>query len=96
MWPGGASRGEGQRGSSSPLWGTDGDGSAERVLEQVREPAVPVGTWPLPADSTPRMSVRATRLRLLHEVSLRADPIAPDTLAECRDPATHRIYMNSR
>lgn len=29
------------------------------------------------------------------EVSLRADPIAPDTLAKCRDPATHRIYMNS-
>lgn len=42
----GRARGERQGGSSSPLWGTDGDGSAERILEQVGEPLFLLGRGP--------------------------------------------------
>lgn len=37
------------------------------------------GMWLRCSDKAPRTSARAARLRLMHAVSLRADPVTPDT-----------------
>lgn len=50
------------------------------------------GTWPRRSARAPRTSARAARLRLMNEVSLRADPVTPDTPGQVQRPG-HAVRM---
>lgn len=45
------------------------------------------GMWPLRSDRAPRTSARAARLRFMNEVSLRANPVTPDTPGKVQRPS---------